>query len=162
MAEESDTSDSEVSKILESEDWESIPDQLKPKIEAFILAGKYESFHSPLLPPELLERYDLAIPGLSAKLVEWTEEETAHRRTLESRSFDEARALRFRGQLFGVVVACAGLISSGVVGAFAAAYNSPAAAITAPITAIVSVGGPFAARLLAKSWRDRPSERTAD
>ena len=105
----------------------------------------------------------MAIPGLSTKLIKWTEEETAHRRALEIRSFEEVQKLRVRGQYFGLAAAFVGLIVSGVIGTFAAVYNSPAAAVTASIIAIVSVGGPFAARLFAKSWNEKSNgEKTAE
>lgn len=44
------------------------------------------SFQGPLPPPSLLRDYDDVVPGLAAKIVEWTTSQTAHRQLMEERS----------------------------------------------------------------------------
>lgn len=133
---------------LDPDIWDKTPDQAKK----LILAARYELIQSPLLPPELLQRYDNVVPGLPEKLVAWTEDEARHRREMEREAFEEARTLRSFGQRAGLATALIGLTISGVVGVYAAIYGSAAGAAVASVVAIVSVGGPFAARVLAGRW----------
>jgi uncharacterized membrane protein len=44
------------------------------------------SFQGPLPPPSLLRDYDDVVPGLAAKIVEWTTSQTAHRQKMEERA----------------------------------------------------------------------------
>lgn len=127
------------------EELNQIPNlDVRTKVE--YLFQRYEMIRSPLLPPKILAEYGEVVPGLPEKFVKWTEEESLHRRSLELAAFDEVRTLRKRGQLIGVGVAVVGIISSAIV---AVSANSAAGTTAAGIIAIVSVGGPFAARLLA-------------
>ena len=137
---------------LTQDDWERIPSDLRPKIHQVTLERRLEITQGPLPRPEVLAEYDRALPGLAAKLVEWTENETGHRHQLEETSFDEAKSLRSRAQVFGVVVSVTGLAVSGVVGVFSAINGSISGATAASVIAIVSIGGPFSARLLAAAW----------
>ncbi|RMF36582.1 MAG: DUF2335 domain-containing protein [Alphaproteobacteria bacterium] len=143
---------------LSTEDLEKIPEEIREKV----LVGAQQSIElirSPLLPPEVLIRYNNAVPGLAAKLIEWTEAEQAHRRELEIRGFQEAERLRSRAQWGGWVVSTFGLTVAGTVASVSAVYGSVAAATAAGVIAIVSVGGPFAARLLASRWQKESDER---
>lgn len=137
---------------LSQDDWARIPSDLRPKIQKVTLEQRLEITQGPLPRPEVLADYDRALPGLAAKLVEWTENETRHRHRLEDKSFEDAKSLRSRAQVFGVVVSMIGLAVSGVVGVFSAINGSISGATAASVIAIVSVGGPFAARLLANAW----------
>ena len=141
-------------EILPPEDWEKIPEDLRPKIQAFVT--EFEMFRSPLLPPEVMERYGKVVPGLDRKLVEWTEEESGHRRKMELQAFDEVKALRKNAQISGAITALFGIAVAGVVSIMS---EGVAGEVTAGVIAIVSVGGPFAARILASRWQNRePSQ----
>jgi uncharacterized membrane protein len=137
---------------LTQEEWGQIPSDLRQKIQKVTLEQRLEITQGPLPRPEVLADYDRALPGLAAKLVEWTENETGHRHQLEDKSFEEAKSLRSRAQVLGVAVSVIGLVIAGVVGAFAAINDSFSGATAASVIAIVSVGGPFSARLLAAAW----------
>jgi uncharacterized membrane protein len=145
---------------LPAEVWEKTPEQVK---QVILASSRLEVIQSPLLPPELLKRYDNVIPGLPEKLVSWTEEEALHRRSMEREAFEEARALRSSGQKAGLWTSLLGLSVAGIVGVFSAIHGSAAGAAVASVLAIVSVGGPFAARILAGRWgaqddRDRDEQ----
>jgi subtilisin family serine protease len=88
---------------------------------------RFEILQSPLLPPQILAQYGEVVEGLPARLVEWTERESQHRRIL-------------------------------VAGYVAVAGTGAGAPLVAGVIAIVSVGGPFAARLLAERWRGAATE----
>lgn len=137
---------------LSQDDLEALPPRLRAKLQQVTLQQSLEITQGPLPRPEVMADYDKAVPGLAAKLVEWTENETRHRHQLEQRSFEETKILRSRAQVFGVVVSVTGLVIAGVVGSFAAINGSVSGATAASVIAIVSVGGPFAARLLANAW----------
>ena len=94
----------------------------------------------PLPPAMLLKEWEECYPGITKKLIEWTEQQASHRRALENS--EERRLLR--GQLFAGVVAFGGLCLATVCGIF----GSP---VVASIIAVVSVGGPTAAVLIAQS-----------
>lgn len=137
---------------LTQDDLERIPSDLRQKIQKVTLEQRLEITRGPLPRPEVLADYERALPGLAEKLVEWTENETRHRHQFEDRSFEEAKSLRSRAQVLGVLVAMIGLVVSGVVGVFSAINGSVSGATAASVIAVVSVGGPFAARLLANAW----------
>lgn len=133
-------------EVISPEEWAEMSSEQR---EEAAWSLRFEGFASPLLPPEVLERYGNAIPGLDRKLVEWSEEETKHRRSLEREAFEETKALRNRSSWAGPVVAVVGLLISALV---IVSTNSAPGAVVASIIAIVSVGGPFAARVLASRW----------
>jgi uncharacterized membrane protein len=137
---------------------QQIPDQEARSRVQVLVQERFEAFRSPLLPPEVLKRYGNVVPGLPEKFVKWTEDESEHRRSMERAAFEEVRTLRARAQLSGVTVAIVGLLVSGLV---AILTNSGAGSSAAIVLAIMSVGGPFAARLLASRGRHR-DEADAD
>lgn len=152
---DSEPNDVRPPSIFTPEELERMPEDLRPKAE--IIIEGYEAFHGPLPHPGVLAQYDKAMPGLSEKLVLWAEDETRHRRDIERKVFDEERRSRLWGQAIGAVVSLVGLLAASGLGFIAAIYSSAAAAGVAIVVAIVSVGGPFAARLLARGWRGRSS-----
>lgn len=111
---------------------------------------RWEFVQSPLLPPHVLAQYGDVVDDLPSRLVQWTEQESQHRRDMERRAFEEVRVLRLRGQAIGAGVAVLGLLVAGYV---AVAGMGTGAHLVASLIAIVGVGGPFAARLLAERWR---------
>jgi uncharacterized membrane protein len=74
----------------------------------------------PLPDPDTLARYEQAMPGLAAHIVQSQKEESEHRRGLEKRFLDAQiddakayRAIESRGQLFALIVSVV-TISAGV------------------------------------------------
>lgn len=138
---------------LEREVWDQTPEPERQ----MLLSRRLEVIQSPLLPPNVLKEYDTVVPGLAEKLISWTEQESQHRRNIEIQAFEDDKKTMFRGQLFGLVTSIFGLAISGAVGIFAAVYGSFAAMSVAIVVAIVAVGGPFAARILANKWLSEQS-----
>lgn len=120
--------------------------------------GTFEAIRSPLLPPEILAKYGEVVPDLPERMVQWIETESEDRRQMQQQAFEEAKAARRRGQVYGLSIALFGLAMAAVVGVAAAVFGSVAAAMTAGVVAIVGVGGPYAARLLANRWNRHESE----
>ncbi len=96
----------------------------------------------PLPPPALLQEYSLVMPGLPEKLVEWTEVQAAHRRELENQRAWGAERRMDRGQIGALCVSLVGLAVAGLVGIWGNPW-------VGAVIAVVSVGGPAAAVLLA-------------
>jgi uncharacterized membrane protein len=97
----------------------------------------------PLPPPALMREYADVMPGLPEKLIEWTETQAAHRRDLENQRVWSAEARMNRGQIGALIVSCFGIAVAGIVGV----WGSPWVGAT---IAIVAVGGPTAAVLIAR------------
>lgn len=148
---DSEPSDDRPPSIFTPEELQRIPEDIRTKAE--IIIERYEHFRGPLPHPAVLAQYDKAMPGLSEKLVLWAEDETRHRRDMERSVFAEERRGRLWGQAGGALISVLGLVLASGLGVVAAIYNSAFAAAVATVIAIVSVGGPFAARLLARGWR---------
>lgn len=78
-------------------------------------------FSGPLPPPEILARYDEILPGAAGRVITMAENQSHHRRELESKTIeaqiDDDRAQRketLRGQVFGFLVAIVA-ITGGVL-----------------------------------------------
>lgn len=90
-----------------------------------------------MLPdPEELARYEQHFPGLGHKIVNWTEEEQLHRRSLERRSVDGAFRLAGRGQLLAFLWA-AGALAAAVALGFAGKNASAIAALAAALAPVL-------------------------
>ncbi len=98
----------------------------------------------PLPPPQMMAEYRDVIPDLPERIVYWTETQAEHRRSLERARADGAEARMNRGQWGALIVALVGIAASAIVGMFGNAF-------VASILAVVSVGGPTAAVVLASN-----------
>ena len=94
----------------------------------------------PLPPALLLKEWEECYPGITGKLIEWTEQQAEHRRALDKS--EESRLNR--GQAIAGAVALGGLALATVCGIF----GNP---VVASIIAVVAVGGPTAAVVIARS-----------
>jgi uncharacterized membrane protein len=99
----------------------------------------------PLAPPAILKEYGNIRPELIDKLVQWTEQQSAHRREMEKMRTEGSEKRMYRAQWIGAAVALGGLSLAAYV-----AHYSEAAAIA---IALVAVGGPTAAIWLAHNMR---------
>jgi uncharacterized membrane protein len=98
----------------------------------------------PLPPAPILAEYEKAYPGLIAKFVEWTDSQRGHRQALENLRQERSERRMDRGQIIAGSVALWGLTVAAVVGIFGNPW-------VAGIIAIVAIGGPTAAVILARN-----------
>jgi uncharacterized membrane protein len=84
-------------------------------------------------------------PDLPEKIISWSEEQRNHRMKLEIAAANGSEGRMNRGQIFTFIISALGLGLSAVVGI----VGSPVVAST---IAIVSIGGPAAAFVLARSF----------
>ncbi len=107
----------------------------------------------PLPPASMLAEYKEVLPDLPERFVEWTETQAAHRRELERMRAEGLENRMNRGQWGALIVAVVGLAISGAVGIFGHWLASA-------VIAVVSVGGPAAAVVVASnSFFGRPGSK---
>jgi uncharacterized membrane protein len=107
----------------------------------------------PIAPPPILREYGNIRPELIDKLIQWTEDQAKHRRDLERLRTKGAERRLNRGQNIGAVVAIGGLCLAALVGIFGNMW-------AAIVIAIVAVGGPTAAIVLAQHARKQVAPPT--
>lgn len=91
---------------------------------------------SGMLPdPEELARYQQHFPGLGERIVGWTEDELAHRRSLDRRAVNASLHLASRGQMMAFAWAVLALVAALVL----ALEDKNAGAISALVAAILPV-----------------------
>lgn len=62
-------------------------------------------YSGPLPPPAMLEGYELVKPGLVDRMIQWTEDETEHRRALELRRADRDHWKDVLGMILAFILA---------------------------------------------------------
>lgn len=105
--------------------------KLDPGVQAAILQLERHEFSGPLPPPEVLARYNEALPGGAERIVALAEEQASHRRRMEA-----------RGQVLLFAVVLVALV--GGIGLIALGEN--AAGLVPVIAAIGGLGSLFVYR----------------
>ena len=118
-------------------------DPRNPIIRKAVLIGS--AYSGPIPPPEMLEAYKTVHPDLPEKIISWTESQRDHRMSLERDAAKASQVRMNRGQIYTFLITTLGVSLSAVVGI----WGSP---VVASAIAIVSVGGPTAAFVLARSF----------
>lgn len=75
-----------------------------------------EAFSGPLPPPAVLEKYNQILPGAAERILQMTEEQSRHRRSLESQVIASDIRRADRGLQFGLVIGISGLTAAVVIG----------------------------------------------
>jgi uncharacterized membrane protein len=114
-----------------------------PRFRFAVLIGT--AFAGPIPPPSMLLEYRAVHPDLPEKIIQWSEIQRDHRVAMEKKAADGAESRMNRGQIFAFCIACLGFCLSAVAGI----AGSP---IVGSVFAIVSIGGPTAAFVLARSF----------
>src|ERR1022692_1359972 len=68
------------------------------------------SFSGPIPPPELLERYNQALPGTAERIIAMAESQHDHRQQLELKVVNANVAAQTRGTYLGFVVAMTAIL----------------------------------------------------
>lgn len=147
---------------------DSIPPEIRSilersggKITAEVLMS-LSMYRGPWPPPNILSEYEERFPGWGKRLLELTAEQVSHRQSLERKQVDRAESRMDRGQYFGFSIAALSVLTAALVLVFGA--SGWPSTVGAAVLAIVGVGGPAVARVLAtrfnwsNSERDAPSE----
>ena len=91
----------------------------------------------------LLQQWEPLYPGITKKFVDWTEAQATHRRAIERQRADRSEDRQDRAQTIAERTMYLGLALAAVVGIWGSW-------IVGAVLAVVSVGGPAAATLLAR------------
>ena len=113
-----------------------------PEKTAAVLAISASVSRSPFPSPDMLHAYDDYKLGMGLEVVEWLKDQTRHRQGLERDRADFSERRLDRSQVFAFAIGMAGLVIAAV-----ASYWST---FVAAVIAIVAVGGPSAASILAR------------
>ncbi len=100
-------------------------------------------YRGPIPPPQMLAEYERVHPGLAKRIVDAWDDQARHRKQLEAQMTGGAEARMNRSQVFALAVALAGLLVAGAVGIWGSW-------VAASVIAIVAVGGPSAATVIAR------------
>ena len=82
----------------------------------------------PLPPPEILQGYEQACPGLAKRIIELTEIQGAHRRLMEERALEaqvEGMRRQFQEARLGQILAAAVALLALASGTFVAVHGQP-------------------------------------
>jgi len=104
------------------------------KMEAHAVA-----FSGPLPPPEVLARYNEVLPGAAERIIVMAENQSAHRRGLESKVVGGNVFAQNVGMFLGFVVA----MTSVIGGIWLASKGMPTYGLAAIISAIAAPAGVF-------------------
>jgi uncharacterized membrane protein len=127
-----------------------------PDVSKTIKVMMSKTYTGPLMMPPafILEEYKKEFPEIVPMLMKWTDSQISHRQALENTVTNSSERRKDRAQVGALIVALFGLGMATV-----AAINGQT--IAACILAIVSVGGPVAATILAsKLWTGTSDQDT--
>ena len=71
------------------------------------------SFSGPLPPPSHLELYEKILPGAAERILKMAEEQSAHRRSLETKVIHAGIASSNKGLIFGFIIGISGFVVVG-------------------------------------------------
>lgn len=121
-----------VKEILENQGINLDDPQIRGAVQITFEATSYKG---PMPPPGMLQAYDQIRPGISDKIIEWTDKQVNHRIALESSAIERNEDRMDTGQKIAGSAAIAGIIAACILGVF----GDPSAAIA---VVAIGVGGP--------------------
>ncbi|MDE2188438.1 MAG: DUF2335 domain-containing protein [Patescibacteria group bacterium] len=92
-----------------------LQNQRDPKGMVLMQHSKVESFSGPLPHPDLLKKFEEVVPGSAERIIKMAEEQSLHRKELESKVIDSNISRSKWGQILGFIIAIAGLIVACLV-----------------------------------------------
>jgi uncharacterized membrane protein len=97
------------------------------------------SFSGPIPPPEVLEKYNQALPGSAERILAMAEQQSRHRQAIESRVIDSNIFVQKLGPFLGFIVAMTA-VGGGV---YLMVKGNNGYGLAAVITALASLAGVF-------------------
>lgn len=96
------------------------------------------SFSGPLPPPEVLEKYNKIVPGAAERIIKMAEQQSAHRRSLETQVINSDIKNSKLGLFFGFIIGLAGIIGAIITSVYASQLVGGALGISS-LAALVGV-----------------------
>ena len=107
--------------------------------EASAVLSAVQYFAGPLPPPQVIQGYDQALPGLADRVVTMAEEEARHRREIERERLKRDSKLELRGQVFGFSIAIISFVVAGIL----IAMDRPLYGMATVVAAAAGLSGLF-------------------
>lgn len=117
------------------------------------LRHQTESFSGPLPHPDILKKFNEAVPGAAERIIKMAEEQASHRKELEKAVIHSNISRSKWGQILGFILALIGLIVACVV----AIYGNAIAGGVIGVGTLVSLVSVFM-----YGYRTKPSESSDD
>jgi uncharacterized membrane protein len=105
----------------------------------FQITATAASFSGPLPPPEILVRYNEAVPGGAERILAMAERQSQHRQDLENRVIEANCRVQRTGPVYGFII-CMTAILSGV---YLVATGKNVAGIAAIVSSLASLATVF-------------------
>lgn len=98
-----------------------------------------ERFQGPLPHPAILEKYNQIVPGAAERIIKMAEEQSRHRRAIETKVIGADSWKSVLGIIFAFIIALLGLL----IGGYTALKGQPFFGGTVTLATIASVVGTF-------------------
>jgi uncharacterized membrane protein len=112
--------------------------RLGNQVRAQLIQASQTQFIGPIPPPEILSKYNEALPNAAERIVAMAESQLRHRQDLEKTIVDSNCKAQQRGPIYGLIV-CLAAIGGGVYLIHSGQQASGLAAIITPLAGIVGV-----------------------
>jgi len=117
---------------------ESKERRLLNRQQSQLIHTSQSQFVGPIPPPEILSKYNEALPNAAERILAMAESQLKHRQDIERRVVDPNCRAQERGPVYGLIV-CLAAISGGVYLIHSGQNAAGLAAIITPLAAIVGV-----------------------
>jgi uncharacterized membrane protein len=108
------------------------------RVSTQLIQTSQTQFIGPIPPPEVLTKYNEALPNAAERIVAMAESQLRHRQNLETRVIESNCKAQQRGPVYGLIV-CLAAIGGGVYLIHSGQQASGLAAIITPLVGIVGV-----------------------
>lgn len=113
-------------------------DALPKQPKGMVVRQTTTNFSGPLPHPQILEHYNAILPGAAERILKMAEDQSEHRRKLESEVIFSGINNSKKGLLFGFIIGITGLIGSVIISLFGQAILGGVIGIST-LTALVGV-----------------------
>jgi|SRR5271154_3497962 len=107
--------------------------------QAMTRVSQQYSFSGPLPPPEVLEKYNQAMPGLAERIINMAEQQARHRQEIEKTVINSNAFVQKVGPFLGFIVAMTAVVG----GVLLVLKGKDGYGLAAIITALASLAGVF-------------------
>lgn len=112
--------------------------QAQKPTEIFRMSAHASSFSGPVPPPELLVKYNEAVPNAAERILAMAEQQATHRQNLEKLAVQANCSTQKSGPVFGFIL-CLVAIVGGIFLIYIGKSAEGLAAVIAPLAALATV-----------------------
>jgi uncharacterized membrane protein len=112
--------------------------QLRQQQTMMMQVSRQYSFSGPIPPPEVLEKYNQALPGAAERILSMAEQQSHHRQSIETKVIDSNIFVQKLGPFLGFIVAMTAVVG-GIVLILKGKDGYGLASIIAPLAGLAGV-----------------------